>query len=311
MYCDRGVTEYAVNLVLSTRSPDAYGMADLAPLVEYGASPRASIGLIRAGRAMALLRGRTYVVPQDVFDVAPEILRHRIVVTYEALAQDISPDQIVSQVTGQRSGPFGPAIRPVGADRRLLRNHGGHPQLGFVVAVTTSTDSGRASSVLRRMEIDVTRRLDGILHGDYTGLVPGHGSEPGEARDYQPGDDVRRIDWSVTARTNSLHVRDTIADRELEAWIIADCSPSLDFGTAEMEKRDLVLAAAAAVGFLTSRGGNRIGSIVSWGGRAEILPARSGRTAPDVDTGPRRPHRTGRLAVGRLRSGPRCRGPAR
>ena len=105
VYCDRGVTEYAVNLVLSTRSPDAYGMADLAPLVEYGASPRASIGLIRAGRAMALLRGRTYVVPQDVFDVAPEILRHRIVVTYEALAQDVSPDQTVSRVLASVAAP--------------------------------------------------------------------------------------------------------------------------------------------------------------------------------------------------------------
>lgn len=105
VYCDRGVTEYAVNLVLATRSPDAYGMGDLAPLIEFGASPRASLGLIRAGRAMALLRGRSYVVPQDVFDVAPEVLRHRLVVTYEALAQDISPDQIVSRLLASVPAP--------------------------------------------------------------------------------------------------------------------------------------------------------------------------------------------------------------
>jgi MoxR-like ATPase len=67
--------------------PENYGLADLAPFLEFGASPRASLGLVRAGRAMALMRGRSYVVPQDIFDVAPEILRHRLVLTYEALAQ--------------------------------------------------------------------------------------------------------------------------------------------------------------------------------------------------------------------------------
>lgn len=140
-----------------------------------------------------------------------------------------------------------------------------------------SVDTARASAVLRRMEIDVTRRLDGILHGDYSGLVPGHGSELGEAREYQAGDDVRRIDWHVTARTDQLHVRDTIADRELETWIIADCSPSLSFGTALMDKHDLVLRAASAVGFLTSRGGNRIGAVISANGTSSVHPAKSGR----------------------------------
>lgn len=132
--------------------------------------------------------------------------------------------------------------------------------------------------VLRRLELTVTRRLDGLLHGDHRGLVPGHGSEPGETRRYQPGDDVRRIDWNVTARYQSPHVRETIADRELETWLLVDLSASLAFGTADRTKRDQALAAASAVGFLTARGGNRIGAVIAAGrGPAVTVPARGGR----------------------------------
>ena len=111
----------------------------------------------------------------------------------------------------------------------------------------------RVESTLRRLELDVFRRLDGLLQGDHLGLVPAPGTEAGESREYQVGDDVRRMDWAVTARTMVPHVRDTIADRELETWIVVDRSASLDFGTAQFEKRDLALAMVAAVGFLTSR----------------------------------------------------------
>jgi uncharacterized protein (DUF58 family) len=136
-----------------------------------------------------------------------------------------------------------------------------------------------AADVLRRLELTVTRRLDGLLHGDHQGLVPGHGSDPGETRPYQPGDDVRRIDWNVTARMRTTHVRETIADRELETWLLVDLSASLEFGTAACTKRDLALAACAAVGFLTQRGGNRLGAVLATGGArpAAIVPARGGR----------------------------------
>ena len=151
--------------------------------------------------------------------------------------------------------------------------------------------------VLRRLELTITRKLDGLLQGDYRGLVPGHGSDPGETRPYQPGDDTRRIDWNVTARMQVPHVRETIADRELETWLLIDQSASLDFGTADCEKRDLVLNAAGAVGFLTSRNGNRLGAVLLQPGAAPvIIPARTGRvhlqavlhrviTAPRVDGG--------------------------
>jgi uncharacterized protein (DUF58 family) len=136
----------------------------------------------------------------------------------------------------------------------------------------------RIEAALARLQLLVTRRLDGMLQGDYLGLLPGPGSEPGESREYRPGDEVRRMDWPVTARTTIPHVRQTIADRELETWIAVDLSASLDFGTAACLKRDLAVAASAALAHLTVRGGNRIGAVVATGaGELRRLPARSGR----------------------------------
>lgn len=135
----------------------------------------------------------------------------------------------------------------------------------------------RPEQVLRRLELTITRRLDGLLQGDYQALLPGLGSEPGDSREYQEGDDVRRMDWNVTARTTVPHVRDPVADRELETWAIVDRSASLDFGTADCEKRDLALAAVAAIGFMTTRTGNRMGALVVRPDGVSRMPARSGR----------------------------------
>ncbi|MCX7619232.1 MAG: DUF58 domain-containing protein [Acidimicrobiales bacterium] len=137
---------------------------------------------------------------------------------------------------------------------------------------------GPSAEILRRLELAITRRLDGLLHGDYRGLVPGHGSELGETRVYQAGDDVRRIDWNVTARMTEPHVRETIADRELETWALVDLSASLGFGTARCEKRDLAFAAVAALGFITQRTGNRYGALTLEGQYSQTIPARTGRT---------------------------------
>ena len=105
VYVDRSVLEYAVNVVLCTRTPENYGLPELRSYVELGASPRASIGLIRGGRALALLRGRNYLTPQDVFDVAPEILRHRMLLSYEALAQDVDVEQVLNRVLSTVPAP--------------------------------------------------------------------------------------------------------------------------------------------------------------------------------------------------------------
>ena len=105
IYVDRAVVDYAVTLVLATRYPENYTLSDLAPLLTYGASPRASLGLIAASRALALMRGRTYVLPQDVFDIAPDVLRHRLVLSYEALAQGTSADQVLARVLSTVPAP--------------------------------------------------------------------------------------------------------------------------------------------------------------------------------------------------------------
>ncbi|WP_319436429.1 DUF58 domain-containing protein [Mycobacterium sp. RTGN5] len=135
----------------------------------------------------------------------------------------------------------------------------------------------KLSAALRTLELTIKRKLDGVLHGDHLGLIPGPGSEPGDSRIYQPGDDVRRMDWSVTARTQVPHVRQMIADRELETWLVVDMSASLDFGTTGCEKRDLAVAAAAAITYLNSGGGNRLGAIIANGDQITRVPALSGR----------------------------------
>lgn len=131
---------------------------------------------------------------------------------------------------------------------------------------------------LRRLELSVTRRLDGLLRGQYAGLFPGAGTEIAGSREYRPGEDeVRRMDWAVTARTGSPHARETIAERELCTWVLVDATPSMDFGTAAMEKRELAVAAVGAVGFLTAGAGNRLGALVVSTAGAHRFPARTGR----------------------------------
>ncbi|HVF06453.1 MAG TPA: DUF58 domain-containing protein [Frankiaceae bacterium] len=143
--------------------------------------------------------------------------------------------------------------------------------------MTGAADVARRADRLRQLELLVTRRLDGVVAGDHQGRVRGVGSEVEDARVYVPGDDSRRIDWNATARLGDVHVRDTIADRELETWLVFDGSASLDFGTATCEKRDLALAAAAAFAFVTAGPGNRIGAVVYDGSGARIVAPRSGR----------------------------------
>ncbi|GHJ52766.1 hypothetical protein Nm8I071_20730 [Nonomuraea sp. TT08I-71] len=161
----------------------------------------------------------------------------------------------------------------------------------------------RSGAVLARLQLMVTRKLDGLLQGDYAGLLPGPGSEAGESREYRPGDDVRRMDWPVTARTTMPHVRRTVADRELETWLAVDLSASLDFGTGRWLKRDVVVAAAAALAHLTVRGGNRIGAVVGTGAPAPAGRWRGGGPPAGPGSLHRLPARAGRKeAQGLLRA---------
>ncbi|CAM3902062.1 DUF58 domain-containing protein [Kibdelosporangium persicum] len=131
---------------------------------------------------------------------------------------------------------------------------------------------------IRQLELTITRRLDGLLRGEYAGLLPGQGSELAGSREYRPGEDeVRRIDWAVTARTDMPHVRETVAEHELTTQLLVDATPSMDFGTVELEKRELAVAAVAAVGFLTAGAGNRLGAGILTGDGVRRYPARAGR----------------------------------
>lgn len=154
---------------------------------------------------------------------------------------------------------------------------------------------------LRRLELTIVRRIEGFLHGDHRGLLPGPGSEINDARVYVAGqDDVRRMDWAVTARTQVPHVRDTMADRELEVWALLDVTPSMNWGTEGVTKRDLGIAGVATIGFLSQRMGDRFGGLIMRPDALVRIPARSGRLAlysllrrmltepivPDHSTGP-------------------------
>lgn len=152
--------------------------------------------------------------------------------------------------------------------------------LGVPTQPTIPLNKLAPEAALRRLELAIVRRLEGFLHGDHLGLLPGPGSETNEARVYQPGqDDVRRIDWAVTARTNTPYVRDTISDRELEVWALLDVTPSMNWGTEGVTKRDLGIAAVATIGFLSQRVGDRFGGYIMRPDRIRRLPAVAGRSA--------------------------------
>jgi MoxR-like ATPase len=105
LYMDERVVDYIVEIVTATRRPGEAKLKDLAPLIEFGASPRATIALAQSARAHAFLRGRTYVTPDDVKAMAPDVLRHRVLTTYEAEAEDVSSDDIVKRILGAIESP--------------------------------------------------------------------------------------------------------------------------------------------------------------------------------------------------------------
>ena len=121
--------------------------------------------------------------------------------------------------------------------------------------------------LLRALDVSIARRMEGLLAGDFRSNLLGTGSELAMVRPYVPGDDVRRIDWNVTARTNEPHVRVDLAERVLVTWLVLDTSPSMQFGTADRRKADVAEGVAIALGHLATRRGNRLG-VVTFGGDA-------------------------------------------
>jgi uncharacterized protein (DUF58 family) len=151
---------------------------------------------------------------------------------------------------------------------------------GALVAERTPTRPGPGplpDTLLRALDLVVRRRVEGLLAGDHRSAALGEGSELALVRPYVPGDDVRRIDWNVTARTGEPHVRVEVAERALATWLLLDTSPSMSFGTANRRKADVAEGVALVVGHLAGRRGNRLG-FVTFGDRDPVTrPPRQGR----------------------------------
>jgi uncharacterized protein (DUF58 family) len=137
--------------------------------------------------------------------------------------------------------------------------------------------AGNAEHVLRRLEWTAIRRLDGLLQGNYRTLMRGAGLDLADLREYQHHDDVRHIDWNVTARLQVPHVRVFTEDREMAAWFLLDLSPSVDFGSGEQRKRNVSAEFVAVLARLLTRHGNRVGALLYGSGVDTMIPARGGR----------------------------------
>lgn len=306
------VAEYVVRLVLATRNPGDFGMSDLANVIQIGCSPRATLGLVAAARALALVHGRDYVLPTDVQAVAVDVMAHRLVLSFDAIADNVSASDVIERVVAMVPPPtpvwnegsvrllstitltiWANTLlrrpRPPSSEASVMaRPTFRDPQPPSVAQTLVSPPTGATlplnqlapEAALRRLELTIVRRLEGLLHGDHLGLLPGTGADVSDARPYEPDqDDVRMMDWAVTARTTVPHVRETIADRELEVWALLDVTGSMNWGTVSMTKRDLGIAAIATIGFLSQRMGDRFGGVIMRPDSVRRLPARSGRTA--------------------------------
>jgi uncharacterized protein (DUF58 family) len=146
-----------------------------------------------------------------------------------------------------------------------------------IVAADETPPRPDAESILRRLEWTVIRRLDGLLQGDYRTLFRGFGLDLADLREYQPHDDVRHIDWNVTARMQTPYVREFQEDRQVDAWFLLDLSGSVDFGSRQVRKRELSAELVGVLARLLTRYGNRVGAVIYRDGVDQMIPARAGR----------------------------------
>jgi uncharacterized protein (DUF58 family) len=139
------------------------------------------------------------------------------------------------------------------------------------------TAASAPERILQRLDWQVIRKLDGLLQGDYRSLFYGYGVDFANLREYQPEDDIRYMDWNVTARMNAPYVRQYMEDREITAWFLLDLSPSVDFGSVQNLKRTMLIDFVATLARLLTRHGNRVGAIFYDSHIERIIPARGGR----------------------------------
>ena len=143
--------------------------------------------------------------------------------------------------------------------------------------MNTSTSARTPERILHRLDWQVNRRLDGYLQGDYRSLFYGSGVDFADLREYQPEDDIRYIDWNVSARMDTPYVREFVEDREVFAWFLLDLSPSVDFGGVDQQKRTVLIDFVATLARLLTRHGNRVGAMMYGSKIQYTLPARGGR----------------------------------
>lgn len=148
--------------------------------------------------------------------------------------------------------------------------------------MNTSTTAPAPERILQRLDWQVVRRLDGLLQGDYRSLFYGYGIDFADLREYQPGDDIRYIDWNVTARMNTPHIRQYVEERDITAWFLLDLSPSVDFGTSERlaQKRTVLIDFVSTLARLLTRHGNRVGAMFFTGASDRVertIPAGGGK----------------------------------
>ena len=145
--------------------------------------------------------------------------------------------------------------------------------------MNTSTSAATPERVLQRLDWKVIRRLDGLLQGNYRSLFYGFGVDFADLREYQAEDDIRYIDWNVTARMQTPYIRQYTEDREVSAWFLLDMSPSVDFGTVRVdgEKRSVLIDFVTVLARLLTRHGNRVGAMIFGNGLQKMVPARGGR----------------------------------
>ncbi len=284
---DREVIGYAVALADATRHPAQHGLNDIAGLIEFGASPRGPIGLVQASRALALLRGRAHVEVQDIRDLAPDVLRHRIVLSYDALRDGVTADELLERVLATVPQPG--ARRLMRAEQRGTQCRGVDERVSNAVLAPPAARQGPGpipQPLVEALDLAVNRLVARTLPGDRRAAGVGLGTELAQLRPYEIGDDVRHIDAAASARTGAPHVRLHVPERALTTWIVLDVSPSMAFGTARRLKADVAEGVAMVFGRLGVRRAGSVGMVAFGAGHsggvaaARLAAGRRGAAPP-------------------------------
>ena len=246
IYIDSKISEYILNIVFATRNPREFNLSKLVDLISFGASPRASINLVLASKAKAFINGRGYVIPEDVKYVAKDILRHRILLSYEAEAEEITSEDIIDQLLQEVPVPW------LKMSKEILKK-------------------------VRQIEIRTKNIVNDFFGGDYHSNFKGRGMTFSEVREYVPGDDVRSIDWNVTARTGKPHIKIFEEERELSVLILIDVSSSGVFGSKKDLKIDLGVEIAAMLSFSAIKNNDKVGLALFSDKVEKYIPPKKGK----------------------------------